>query len=215
MNKKQTIRLNESQLRRIVKESVKRVLKESDVVAGTNTRKTKTFDDDDATNRHSANVNFSSWENQYAPDFVQMWADRLDKALNKNGKPFEVTAYVDNDEEIGPYEKSKDTTIKISVVPNDDVYDGWYSFDYKYLEKLANFVKETMRKVFYNLINREDMICSIGSEEDGIFPITLMILPYEGEFLKHNQARQIPRGKSKYRGSHSFDYDDEYNEYFR
>ena len=200
---KRTIRLNESQLRRIVSESVKRILKEADVVAGTNTMKTTVYNTDNKGRRNNMLANFSSWENQTAPDYVQMWADRLEKALNKNGNMFEVTGYVDNDAEVDNRKSDQFQIVKFSVEPIGD----WKYSDSKYLEKLKNFTINTIKKTFGNLM-RYDTITSL-SASDVVFPIIFAVSFEDETFIKHNPPRPIPRGRSTY-DADDFGFVDQY-----
>ena len=90
--------LEESRIRRIVRE----ILNEANIKSGENTYKSLTLDRNVGGNKNAYTINYNkimSKENLTSPDFVQMWADRLEKSLNNNNinETFIVKAYVNND----------------------------------------------------------------------------------------------------------------------
>lgn len=145
MKKKQVIKLNENQLRRIVKESVKRVLNEADVVGGTNTYNDKSTWADDY-DEYSSSENGTS-ENIMVPDFIQTWADRLENILNK--KFFEKFTNLKSDDELGN---------QFRVIAHvDNVYNYEHSMFSGHSKTVRKIVFEVMCDNTYRMVRECNM----------------------------------------------------------
>ena len=109
MNNKKLIRLTEADLHRIVKESVNKILNESSVATrGTRTNSggvySSPFDDEE---NGSTTWTDAGEENKYIEKYAQAIADRIEKALKRNGVE---NCHVDVHEDVDYDEQYNNTT---------------------------------------------------------------------------------------------------------
>lgn len=175
---KNTVKLNESQLRKIVAESVKKVLKEARMGRGTTTTTSSSWSGDEYGGTTS--TFYGTKENPYSNDAVMMLANRLEKRL---GGKYRVEVH-SNPYKSEEYDYDSDkTNYKTYLTKVDFVIIKKYGDSEHYIERQNIDDIVTISKVAKQLLSTmaekvyiSDVSCNGESELDSNDSITITAL---------------------------------------
>ena len=224
---KNTVRINESQLRDMIAESVKKVLNEADVVRGTNIDKLRFHSADDY-REYTDVADEAKFENDKVPDFVLTLANRLETTLNKKypvdlkypekvrRKLFDVEAHVDNNASAEEYLTQAYSYMERNIIFRVNIDNRLHpEFNIK---KLQQDIMKTAYLVLGSIEDSElnfktdwsgvDVILTIREETNiqhhGYFNGNERAIKSGSKLFAHNPSRQIGKEGSTYQDDEEY-----------